>query len=128
MNKKLNHNMKFMYGIMALALVVLAVVIVFWLWCFPQGVPDRQPQNRYQVLLEDGFDGDSLQVTLNDSVLFDGLVPFVPYALEVDYPEKEAVLMVGDYGNGEMEVFDMQAGTKPLKLKKDDSGVIQVCK
>lgn len=128
MNKKLNHNMKFMYGIMALALVVLAVVIVFWLWCFPQGVPDRQLQNRYQVLLEDGFDGDSLQVTLNDSVLFDGIVPFVPYALEADYPEKEAVLMVGNYGSDEMEVFDMQAGAKPLKLKKDDAGVIQVCK
>lgn len=125
MNKKLNHNMKFMFGIMALALVVLAVVVVFWLWCFPQGV--SQQSGRYQILLEDGFAEDSLQVMLDDSVLFDGLVPFEPYALEVDYPEREAVLLVGDYASGDMAVFDMRAGEKPLKLKKDDESAVQVC-
>ena len=120
--------MKFMYDIMALALIVLAVVIVFWLWCFPQGTPDQNRPDRFQILLEDGFTDDSLQVVLNDSVLFDGRIPFEPYALEAEMPVHEGVLMIGDYARDETAVFEIQSGGKPFRLRKDDNGNILVRK
>lgn len=43
-NKRLNHNKAFMTGIMAMAVVVICVVIVFWMWCFPgKLVPADEP-------------------------------------------------------------------------------------
>ena len=68
---KLNHNKQFMFGIMAMALVVIGVVILFWLWCFPMGNADTPEAKRYAIHLV-GFQGDSLQVSLDDQVLLDG--------------------------------------------------------
>ena len=69
--KKLNHNFEFMFAIMAMAIVVFGVVVFFWMWCFPQGAAETiSPMQRYEVLLETGFKGDSVQLQLNDSVMF----------------------------------------------------------
>ena len=35
--KRANPNKGIMFGIMAMAIVVLAVVVFFWMWCLPDG-------------------------------------------------------------------------------------------
>ena len=35
--RRANPNKGIMFGIMAMAVVVLAVVVFFWMWCFPDG-------------------------------------------------------------------------------------------
>lgn len=52
---KLNHNREFMFGIMAMALVVLAVVIIFWLWCFPNGTGQSEPEDALPPALEEAL-------------------------------------------------------------------------
>ena len=51
-NRKLNHNKGIMLGIMAMAVVVLAVVVVFWLWCFPEGsLQAEMDENNTRIVL-----------------------------------------------------------------------------
>lgn len=60
-----------MLGIMAMAIVVLAVVVVFWMWCFPEG--KSKPGDglaHYQVVLAEGFKDDSVMLQVNDSTMW----------------------------------------------------------
>ena len=77
---KLNHNKQFMFGIMAMALVVIGVVILFWLWCFPQGTADKPEAKRYAIHLV-GFQGDSLQVLYHPERPNDVRLPVQEYWL-----------------------------------------------
>jgi|GEM_PF-6764130 len=52
---KLNHNREFMLGIMAMALVVLAVVVLFWMWCFPVGNTSGEPEEPLPPAIEELF-------------------------------------------------------------------------
>ena len=71
MRKRSNPNKGVMLGIMSMAIVVLAVVVVFWMWCFPDG--KSKPGDglaHYQVVLAEGFKGDSVMLQVNDSTMW----------------------------------------------------------
>lgn len=125
-HSKLNHNKQFMFGIMAMALVVIGVVILFWLWCFPQGTPDKPETKRYEVCLL-GFYGDSLQVSLDDQMLLEGAVDADTCILGSDYPEKQAVLMVGSFRSDELVTFEITDEDSPVTIYRD-SGEIKIRK
>lgn len=120
---KLNHNKAFMFGIMAMALVVIGVVIIFWMWCFPQGTPDTPAQvNRYEVRLI-GFQGDSLQVSLDDQVVFSASVPGDTCIVGSSYKEKQAVLMVGSFRSDEMVSFEVSDQDSPITLYRENGEI-----
>lgn len=119
---KLNHNKQFMFGIMAMALVVIGVVILFWMWCFPQGIPDKPESKRYEVQLL-GFRGDSLQVSLDDQILFDGTVDGDTCILGSDYPEKQAVLMVGSFRRDELVTFEVSDSDSPITVCRENDEI-----
>lgn len=119
---KLNHNKQFMFGIMAMALVVIGVVILFWMWCFPQGTPDKPKSKRYEVQLL-GFRGDSLQVSLDDQILFDGTVDGDTCILGSDYPEKQAVLMVGSFRSDELVTFEVSDSDSPITVCRENDEI-----
>lgn len=82
-------------GVMALAVVVLGVVIFFWMWCFPNGTSRGGVERTdYRFLLADGFCGDSVQLRMNDSLVFDRTVPHDSLEVTVRVPEGECFLMV----------------------------------
>jgi hypothetical protein len=67
--KRANPNKGIMFGIMAMAVVVLAVVVFFWMWCFPDGTHGtEETQTEYRISLDEGFRGDSVQLQINDNV------------------------------------------------------------
>lgn len=119
---KLNHNKQFMFGIMAMALVVIGVVILFWLWCFPQGTADKPEAKRYAIHLV-GFQGDSLQVSLDDQVLLDGAVDGDTCILGSDYPEKQAVLMVGSFRTDELVTFEITDEDSPVTVWRENDEI-----
>ena len=111
-----------MFGIMAMALVVIGVVILFWMWCFPQGTPDKPESKRYEVQLL-GFRGDSLQVSLDDQILFDGTVDGDTCILGSDYPEKQAVLMVGSFRRDELVTFEVSDSDSPITVCRENDEI-----
>ena len=119
---KLNHNKQFMFGIMAMALVVIGVVILFWLWCFPQGTPDKPEPKRYEIHLL-GFQGDSLQVSLDDQMLLEGSVVGDTCILGSDYPEKQAVLMIGSFRSDELVTFEITDDDSPVTVYRDSDEI-----
>lgn len=54
---KLNHNRAIMMGVMAMSMVVLIVVVIFWMWCFPAGTSPNEPAEElpegWEVLLQE---------------------------------------------------------------------------
>lgn len=58
-----------MFGIMCMAIVVLSVVILFWLWCFPVGnnlfVEDSRDYVSAEEFLGDSVDIESTRVENN---------------------------------------------------------------
>ena len=111
-----------MFGIMAMALVVIGVVILFWLWCFPMGNADTPEAKRYAIHLV-GFQGDSLQVSLDDQVLLDGAVDGDTCILGSDYPEKQAVLMVGSFRTDELVTFEITDEDSPVTVWRDNEEI-----
>lgn len=97
---KLNHNRQFMFGIMAMAIVVLGVVVLFWMWCLPDGGLKTQAEPCYcTVNIDDGFVGDSLQIMWNDSVVSDKVITELDSS--VGFPVCSAgLLMISDVGSG----------------------------
>lgn len=97
---KLNHNRQFMFGIMAMAIVVLGVVVLFWMWCLPDGgLKGPAEPCCCTVNIDEAFLGDSLQVVWNDSVICDKVITESDSA--VGFPVGSAgLLMISDVGSG----------------------------
>lgn len=94
---KLNHNRQIMFGIMAMAIVVLGAVIFFWMWCLPEGgVVAKKNVNRCVVSIDRSFTGDSIQMALNDSIVYNRVI--TEKNSSVDFPVTGAgkLLMVTD--------------------------------
>ena len=89
--KRANPNKGIMFGIMAMAVVVLAVVVFFWMWCFPDGTHGtEETQTEYRISLDEGFRGVSRRVAA-DSLEVVVAVPDEENLLMVVRPEADAV-------------------------------------
>ena len=88
--KRANPNKGIMFGIMAMAIVVLAVVVFFWMWCFPDGTHGtEETRTEYRISLDEGFRGDSVQLQINDSVVFSRRVATDSLEVVVAVPDEE---------------------------------------
>ena len=123
--KKANPNKGIMFGIMAMAIVVLGVVAVFWWWCFPDGKRPRteRPQAAYRILLRDGFRGDSVQLHVNDSMVFCARVESDSTEVAVAVPQGENLLMVARPERDELTSFDLPREGGRLVLQSHDGEV-----
>lgn len=93
--KRANPNKGIMFGIMAMAVVVLAVVVFFWMWCFPDGTHGtEEARTEYRISLDEGFRGDSVQLQINDSVVLSRRVAADSLEVVVAVPDEENLLMV----------------------------------
>ena len=119
-----NPNKGLMWGVMAMAVIVLAVVVVFWFWCFPDGVHARQaPQARYVIGLSAGFRGDSLQLMVNDSLVYDGRPDSDSLDVAVSLPEGENLLMVVSPEEDRISSFSLPEEGGRVVLQKRNGDV-----
>lgn len=121
--KQSNHNRTFMFGIAAMAVVVLAVIVFFWLWCFPNGTARVTEPVKYRILLADRMGGDSLLIQVNDSLVFSGMVTEDSLELTVAVPEKENLMMVVRPQADEVVSFDLPYDGGNVILRSDDGEV-----
>lgn len=123
-NKRLNHNKDIMLGVMALAIVVLAVVVVFWMWCFPDGTPQPPSDERAvcKIRLE-GFRGDSIQLQLNDSLFFSQAIGTDTATASVGLHDETCVLMVMQPLSDRVSSFELPADASSISLQKHDENI-----
>ena len=123
-HKVSNPNKGLMWGVMAMAVLVLAVVVVFWFWCFPDGMHARQvPQARYGFCLSAGFQGDSLQLMVNDSVVYSGRPESDSLEVTVSLPEGENLLMVASPEEDRVSSFSLPREGGRIILQKHEGEV-----
>ncbi len=122
--KRKNPNKGIMLGIMALAVMVLAVVVFFWLWCFPAGTrPAEVEKTEYRILLDAGFRNDSVQLQINDSIIFSRRVTEDVVEIVVTMPERENLLMVVRPEADEVSSFDLSPEGGRVVLQSDEGMV-----
>lgn len=104
---KLNHNKQFMFAIMALAIVVLGVCIFFWMWCLPpDGLRNGQDEG-YTLSMGDSLRGDSLQIMVNDSLIFDGCAGDTTSTLSFPAADVSQILVVTDATRQTTNTFNL---------------------
>ena len=116
--KRANPNKGIMFGIMAMAVVVLAVVVFFWMWCFPDGT-----QTEYRISLDEGFRGDSVQLQINDSVVFSRRVAADSLEVVVAVPDEENLLMVVRPEADAVSSFELPSEGGRVVLRNHDETV-----
>lgn len=120
---KLNHNKEFMFAIMAMAVVVFCVVVFFWMWCFPQGTSETNFSSDYKILLDDTFKDDSVQLQVNDSVVFEQRI-YKAEKITIAIPSKEsAFLMLLMPEKDAAYSFNLPQGGGIVELSRKDNGV-----
>ncbi len=93
--RKANPNKGIMFGIIGMSVVVLAVAVSFWIWCFPGGTHGAErARTEYRISLDEGFRGDSVQLQVNDSMVFSRRVAAGSPEIVVAVPDEENLLMV----------------------------------
>ena len=126
MSKRSNPNKGIMLGIMAMAIVVLAVVVVFWMWCFPDGkTQSGVGQTRYQVVLAEGFVGDSVMLQVNDSVMWAQRVMADSLEVPLDVQGNGNLLMVARPEEDMLSSFELLDDGGRVVLRKRD-GEVQI--
>lgn len=113
-----------MFGIMAVAVVVLAVVVFFWMWCFPGGTRgEGEARTEYRIFFDEGFRGDSVQLQINDSVVFSRRVSAEPLEIVVTVPGEENLLMVVRPEADAVSSFELPSEGGRVVLRNHDETV-----
>ena len=122
--RRRNPNKGIMLGIMAMAIVVLAVVVVFWLWCFPDGAREAGGgQMHYRVVLAEGFRADSILLQVNDSVVWAQWVEADSVEVPLAVPGEGGLLMVVRPEADWVNTFELPREGGRLVLRKRDGMV-----
>ena len=98
--QQLNKNRQFMVGIFVMVFAVFCVVGIFLMMCFDKAEELSAQRSEYHIELAKGFAGDSVQVMVNDSVLFDDRVPNDSVVIKFRPFDEQHLLSVGDVRTG----------------------------
>lgn len=94
-NKASRFNRSFMWGVAFMAVAVFGVVFIFMNMCLER-MAVKQYQESYGIELQSGFVGDSIKVYVNDSLLYNKVVPRDSVKIPIRRFEDNSMLMVVD--------------------------------
>ncbi len=124
----LNTNKQFMIGNGMLAIGIIAVVIIFLYMAFRfQRKPDKviSYEGVYAIEIAKDFAGDSMAVYLNDSLLFDQIMPDANMQFEIKRFAEDNVLMIVDKKSDSTTPFNLKKEGSKVEVKKKD-GMIYI--
>ena len=105
----LKTNKQFMLGNGLLAFAVFIIVALFFYLSFRE--QNKKPEHRfaesYAISLVKGFTGNDMQVLVNDSVIYNGMVQSEPLTFSITrFAENSSVIIV-DNATEKMAVFEL---------------------
>lgn len=127
MNKKAqNSNKQFLYGTAALAFGVIAIVFMFIY--MTSNLSKNQANNEayqdvYLIEFTKAFTGDSTTIYINDSLLWDNVIPTDTFKLHVNRFAEQSMLMVGDKKYNTTASFNLDRKGARLILNKQNGFV-----
>ena len=114
----LNKNRQFMVGIFVMVFAVFCVVGIFLVMCFEKAEEISNERNEYQIELVRGFAGDSIQVMMNDSVLYNDRVPSDSLVIRVKPFEEQHLLSIGDVATGRARNMNVNCKSGRIILRR----------
>lgn len=125
----LNTNKQFMIGNGILAFAVIAVIVIFVYMSLRlqrEKEGDRYFTEQYIISLASGFEGDSISILINDSLLLNRTIDRQPYTLEVKRFTEESTLMIVDNATEQLSVFELSERGGTYRYEKEDGKVRQL--
>ena len=125
----LNTNKQFMIGNGILAFAVIAVIAIFVYMSLRlqrEKEGDRYFTEQYTISLANGFEGDSVSILINDSLLLNRTIDNQPYDLQVKRFAEESTLMIVDNATDQLSVFELSERGGTYRYEKTDGKVKQL--
>lgn len=127
MTHRLNTNKQFMIGNGILAFAVIFVVVLFvYMSMRLQNDENRRYAEHYTVSLVKGFEGDSVSIYLNDSLLLNKTIDRSPFDLEVRRFAEESALMIVDNATEKLSLFELSEKGGTYRFEKEGETVKQL--
>ena len=128
MTHRLNTNKQFMIGNGILAFAVIFVVVLFAYMSMRLQRKDRERHyaEHYTVSLVKGFEGDSVSIYINDSLLLNKTIDRTPFDLEVKRFDEESALMIVDNATERISLFELSEKGGTYRFEKEGDGVKQL--
>ena len=128
MTHRLNTNKQFMIGNGILAFAVIFVVVLFAYMSMRLQRKDGECHyaEHYTVSLVNGFEGDSVSIYINDSLLLNKTIDRTPFDLEVKRFDEESALMIVDNATERISLFELSEKGGTYRFEKEGDGVKQL--
>ena len=127
----LNNNKQFMIGNGILAFAVIFVVVIFVYMSMrlqQQKRAERKFIETYTVVLESGFIGDSISLSINDSLILSARITQQPLRIEAPRTAEHSALMVVDHATDLLSIIELDEDGGIYKLEKEGNEVKQIVK
>ena len=129
MAHRLNTNKQFMIGNGILAFAVLIVVVIFVYMSMRlqrdnEGV--RYYAEQYTISLVKGFEGDSVSIYLNDSLLLNKTIDHAPFNIDIKRFADESALMIVDNATEKLSLFELSEKGGTYRFEKEGDEVKQL--
>ena len=115
--KHLNKNNQFMFGIFALVVAVFMVVGIFLYMCYEKAA-EINVKREFRIELSQGFVGDSIQVWLNDSLVYEHKVPNDSVVIAHQPTDDQYMLSVEDMISGQARNMNVHIKSGRLILQR----------
>lgn len=122
----LNTNKQFMVGNGILAFAVIFVVVIFVYMSMriqQQKKSERTFLETYSITLEKGFEGDSMSVYINDSLIVSRQLTAEPLSIEVNRFAQQSALMIVDNRTEKLSLFELSEKGGRYRFEKEGEEV-----
>ena len=129
MAHRLNTNKQFMIGNGILAFAVLIVVAIFVYMSMRlqrDNEGGRYYAEQYTISLVKGFEGDSVSIYLNDSLLLNKTIDHAPFNIDIKRFADESALMIVDNATEKLSLFELSEKGGTYRFEKEGDEVKQL--
>ncbi len=129
MAHRLNTNKQFMIGNGILAFAVILVVVIFVYMSMRlqrENERKRYYAEQYSISLVKGFEGDSVSVYVNDSLLLNKTIDRTPFDIDIKRFADESALMIVDNATDKLSLFELSEKGGTYRFEKDGEEVRQL--
>ena len=129
MAHRLNTNKQFMIGNGILAFAVLIVVVIFVYMSMRlqrDNEGGRYYAEQYTISLVKGFEGDSVSIYLNDSLLLNKTIDRAPFNIDIKRFADESALMIVDNATEKLSLFELSEKGGTYRFEKEGDEVKQL--
>ncbi len=129
MAHRLNTNKQFMIGNGILAFAVIFVVVIFVYMSLRlqrHKEEERTFTETYTISLLRGFDGDSLSLMINDSLLLNTRMGDKPLTLEVKRFAEHSSLLIVNNETDELSLFELNEEKDIYRFERENGKIKQI--